>query len=226
MKIKYLFTLLIIFSVWAKESNSQNLRLIIDNPLPRINQEISFSYIYTNSEIENRFEANIDNAGENNLITGNIKINDSIISGSQINLGPIQIKYNGKYIKSDSLTVKVFDALPDTNQGIWINHVIIEGSIFIIIEQRVPLSLGITKYASFNRGEFFKFNVEPFKFSTQTTSFQANENSFEKNEYAERRTILLIRNLENLKNNLNINESFFNDLPLDCQPIKLVIKKE
>lgn len=226
MKTRYLFIISIVFSVWTQESRGQNLRLTVKNPLPRINQEIEFSYFYTNSEIRNRFEANIDNAGVNNLITGDIEINDSINTASQITLGPIEIRYNGKNLKSDSLTIKVFNSLPDTNQGIWINQVIIEGSLFIIIEQRVPLYLNRTKYANFNRGEFLKLNVEPYEFSCYTSSFQANENSIGRDEFRERRTILLLRNLENLKSDLNINESFFKDLPKNCEPIKLVIKKE
>jgi hypothetical protein len=210
----------------TQESVGQNLRLIINNPLPRINQEIEFSYFYTNSEIENRWEAKMDNAGANNLITGDIKIKDSINTTSQITLGPIEIRYNGKNIKSDSLTIKVFNALPDTNQGIWINQVIIERNLFLIIEQRVPLSLDKKIYASFNRKEFYKHNVEPSHFSASTLSFRENEDSIEKNEYTERRTILMLRNLENLNSDLNINESFFEDLPQNCEPIKLVIKKE
>jgi len=226
MKISYIFTLSIVFSIWTQDSIAQSLRLIVKNPLPRINQEIQFGYFYTNSNTSNRYEASIDNGGVNNLITGDINILDSTNTTSQITLGPIELKYNGKNIKSDSLTIKVFEALPDTNQGIWINQVYIEENLFIIIEQRVPLSLGRTKYASFNRAEFLKFNIDAYEYSTQTSSFQVSGNRIEKNEYRERRTILLIRNLENLKSDLTIKDSFFKDLPKNCEPIKLVVKKE
>ena len=80
-------------------------------------------------------------------------------------------------------------------------------------------------FASFNLNSFLNYNVKPYEFNQSTFSFQARENEIQKNEYKERRTVLLIRNIENLKSDLKINESFFNDLPENYEPIRLIIKK-
>jgi len=226
MKYRCLIVLTLILGFGSQESRGQNLRLITRNPLPRINQEIVLNYFYTESQIENRFEAYINNPRVNDLITGTIEINDSSNTSSEIVVGPITVEYNGRKMKSDSFKVKVFSELPDTNKGIWINQVNIDGSVFLIIEQRIPRTAAREKYASFNREKFIKLNLEPYEFSTYTLSFRANENRIEKSEYTERRTILLLRNSEKLQSDLNINESFFLDLPKNCEPIKLVLNKK
>lgn len=226
MKYNYLPALLLLFSFWSEISNAQTLRLVTRNPIHRENPELEIEYFYTNSDIENRFEAYIENEGAKNLINGTIKINDTTNTSSEINIGPIDINYNGKNIKSDSFKIRVFKKLPDTNYGIWINQVNIEGSEFIVIEQRIPSSMGRKKSASFNLESFLNFNIQPFQFFYQSSSFQAHENIIEKAEYKEFRTILLIRDIENLKKDLIIDDRFFKDLPENYEPIKLIIKKK
>jgi hypothetical protein len=220
MKILNLICVFILI-ILCEFVNAQNLKLIPRDPFPRKSQRIELEFLYTNSKTENRFEAYIENGGTSNLIGGTIQIRDTTITNSKINVGPFILKIENKTIESDSIKLQVFNQLPDTNKGIWINQVNVEGNTFLIIEQRIPLFENGIQFASFDLEKFQKNKIEPFEYLQLTHKFQARANNIEKKEYRERKSILLLRHMTS---NLIIDEMYFKNLPEKTEEIKLEIQ--
>lgn len=130
--LKYVFEmystrtiLVVLFFCIGFRTMAQQLKLSVNNPAPRVGDELSVSY-------------NIDDPQKGILGIGAVSLMPMFLSASgAVKIGPVSITLNGKTYRSDSLSLNVTPSLPPgMKEGVWIRKVISNNVAYIIIEQR------------------------------------------------------------------------------------------
>jgi len=119
----------------------QILTLDIENPAPRIEDEIEVSISIMKKDIEGKWPLSIDELEmlrDNDLGSGKIKFSRTASDTGIVTFGPFNLTVDGKEYISDTVTIRVYPKLPPEKQGVWVRQVYLNGKHQLIIEQRVP----------------------------------------------------------------------------------------
>lgn len=143
---KTLLTYLLLFSAmfsWAQTNTSQEIKLYTSTPQPRQGETFQI-YIHTEqlqSAIFKPLNGQLDFSPSNETGRNEAKISQSVLASKtgQMEIGPIEFNINGVTYTSNALKYEVIEALPQTDEGLWIRKVMTGDKTFcIIIEQRIP----------------------------------------------------------------------------------------
>ncbi len=147
MKSLLLLVVLFHFSTQAQDT----LALTIDNPAPRVGDEVRFTFPFDffTDEIENQlgddadFTDAIGHYGlRNNEYSGTVTFKEA---GTHT-IGPFHFEFNGQKIVTDSVVIDVAKKLPLT-EGAWIQVISDqEGNYFLIVEQLIRNEANNTAY--------------------------------------------------------------------------------
>ena len=133
--------LTIIFILTAYFSNGQVATLDLNNPAPRVGDEIEILVYFKMKDLhEKEGKKTADewkSEQENNLGSGNLKFYENILDTGLIKIGPFKFSINNKEFVTDIITVRVYPNLPDVKDGIWIRQVNFKDETFLILEQRL-----------------------------------------------------------------------------------------
>lgn len=127
----------------------QTIELKISSPQPRLKEkiELSLNMNYVRAQIFRsaigKFETaeDIGNIDQDFMV---MKVN-ALQKGKQ-SIGPLSFNLNGTTYTTNKLEYEVIDALPDTDNGVWIRKAFPNDStLCIIVEQRIPANSRVTK---------------------------------------------------------------------------------
>lgn len=114
------------------------LKLSINNPAPRLGEEVelSLSLDFLAKEIESQLNDGIDLLDSPSYSGGKKLLTKLVFSNVGVQqVGPFQFNFNGKEMLTDVLTVDVAEKLP-FEEGVWFRSVTdSKGDQFLIIEQ-------------------------------------------------------------------------------------------
>ncbi|RAV98958.1 hypothetical protein [Pseudochryseolinea flava] len=151
----------ILFFTIAHNALAQRLKLTVNNPAPRIGDELAVSY-------------NIDGSAHGMLGIGAVSMMPAFLADKgPVTIGPIAITLNGVLYTSDSLVLHVAQPLPaGIKDGVWIRKVESNGVAYIIVEQRFEVGSN-KKLAELNVDKIKKRGIlvelEGAQLSTQST---------------------------------------------------------
>src|ERR1051325_2105817 len=121
MKVTFKTGLLAIFISISGYSQSS---LIVDNPGPRVGDNIKLSI---------RLEA-----GEESIGRGDIELYEQAENVGSVTFGPFTFTVAGKVYETGTVTVNVSPKLPaNVLDGIWVRLIPFQEEYFLIIEQRI-----------------------------------------------------------------------------------------
>jgi hypothetical protein len=155
MKNSLLTTCLFLLALTARSQNidsiltaPQTIELSISTPQPRLNEtfEITLDAMHIRANIFRSLMGKLEYAEEigssdDNKLTMKVKA----LSKGKSEIGPFEFYIDKTRYTSNTISYEVVDALPKTDNGIWIRKVKTSDSTFcIIIEQRIPAATKIT----------------------------------------------------------------------------------
>ncbi len=127
----------------------QTLELKISTPQPRLEEkfQISLDINYIRAHIFKSAFGKIQLTGESGSMDADLMtLNVNAIKKGKNEIGPLQFMLNGTQYSTNKIEYEVIDALPNTDNGLWIRKVFTSDSTFcIIIEQRIPANSRTTK---------------------------------------------------------------------------------
>ncbi len=232
MKYSLLFSTLLSLNY----SHSQEIELELQNPAPRVGEDIEvlLKLKHPSTEDENSEDYYFMN---NNLVEGTLSINQKAEESGELSFGPISFSLNGKKYTSNSLTVMVDDALPETNKGIWIRQVNYNGKSLLIIEQRIPnewKKKGKNEMSFDNEGlEFLELKQESlhqddlrfnFTFSTSTSQQIKQDGGSEGEMVSYQMMIYEIEKADTYSGEFQLEESHFLHFPKGVKLEPFIIK--
>ena len=125
------------FNIYSQDT----IQLHIDNPKPRVGEEIelSFKFNFFTDEVQKQLNPGIEMSdrhsvfgGQSNEFTSNI----SFTEAGPHTIGPFKFNFNGKEIITNSILVQVDEKLP-IKEGIWVRYAEVNNKKYIVIEQMI-----------------------------------------------------------------------------------------
>ena len=132
--------LIFTFSILANLSYSQVVLLDINNPAPRVGEDIDIKYdiMLTDNEIEFPISSNeLKDLKKNTIGDGKLTLKNYTSDTGDVVIGPLNFQVDGKSFQSDTLILKVYSKLPNIKDGFWIRYLNYRGQYFLITEQRI-----------------------------------------------------------------------------------------
>ena len=223
----------------------QIVKLDINNPVPRIGEDISVNYTIRMTNQKVTFPISPDKLKEikvNDIGTGSLTLQDYASDTGRVIIGPLTFVIDGKMFKSDSLVLNIYPKLPDAANGFWTRFIKYRGEYYLITEQRIS---GEWKYKKDSKhSSSMSFDQEGIKFAEITEStinFDDLKFSFKystsSSQVIDKEDILgsgtvhyklyvyRIEAAQNYKNDFVLKKKFFDNFPkyTDYEPIKIVI---
>ena len=136
-------------------SAQDTLRLLVDNPEPRIGDkvELSFSFNFFTDELKNQLDDEVEMTNSSSVFGGQSDKFTRVIEfkrAGKHTIGPFKFDFNGRIIMTDSIVIDVAEKLP-FEEGIWIRLTSDqEGNNFLIVEQLIENESDYSK----NKDEF------------------------------------------------------------------------
>jgi hypothetical protein len=149
--------LLLVFSLLSSILYAQLFTINPSNPVPRVGDKMSVSYTVDQETKFDKAKSSVIKLGETfqtsnrNILRGNLELNQKFEDTGDVKIGPIIIGINGKQYKSDSITLKVLPALPDVDDGFWIQCVEVQKTFYIVTEQIISVISESSDSVSRNR---------------------------------------------------------------------------
>ena len=239
-----LLTLLIFVSY---QSWSQNSKLTVFNPGPRVGDDIEISITLEKENLEaikNKSSKSIEefNQVQSNYIgSGTIKLSDLTNEPGVTQIGPFLFNFNGVTIRTDSILLDIHPLLPENKkEGLWVRVIDFNGDSYLIIEQRIPnswkrgkgqdkntLSLGADniKFAKLDEAQFESKGLEILSSSSSSSGQIVDKNdvlgsgtvSFNIATYQFKKT-------ENFKKPFKLDKKLFSDFTQNIENGEVWIK--
>lgn len=239
--------LLTLFLFTGFQSWSQNSKLTVFNPGPRVGDDIEVSITLEKENLEaikNKSSKSIEDFNQvqsNYYGSGTIKLSDLANEPGIKQIGPFVFSFNGVTIKTDSILLNIHPPLPENKkQGMWVRIIDFDGDSYLIIEQRFPnswkrgkgqdkntLSLGADnfKFAKLDEAEFESKGLEIISSSSSSSSQIVDKNdvlgsgtvSFNIATYKFKKT-------ENFKKPFKLDKKLFSDFTQNIEHGEVWIK--
>ncbi|MER2995951.1 hypothetical protein [Pontibacter populi] len=126
------------------QSWSQNSKLTVFNPGPRVGDDIEISITLEKENLEAIKSKSSKSIEEFNQVqsnyygSGTIKLSDLTNEPGLKQIGPFEFNLNGVSVKTDSILLTIYPALPGNKKdGMWVRIIDFNGDSFLIIEQRI-----------------------------------------------------------------------------------------
>lgn len=239
-------TILLLFISLNFFTNAQNaIELSIDNPAPRVGDdvEISFSIDFFTDEIKRQLETDantIETNGRYGISSDQFSQTLTFHKKGKHTIGPFQFEFNGQKISTDSIVVDVAEKLPLT-EGAWIQVVSDhKGNHYLIIEQLIPNTSdqnGYEESYSFseemgsddNLADLAEHNFEGVNVSFQRSSSTSNYGDSRQNRFGSSFSYSFKKYQVYLNDNFSGSFTFrkkhFSNLPKQTQVKNLTITK-
>ena len=137
-----LLTCLLSFAILY--SNAQIVEFDLDNPGPRVGDDINITYSikWENPELPEVLTIDhldlIKQNQKNFVASGKLKVNNHLTEPGTMSIGPLVFNINGDVFETDSISVQVYPKLQEVNNGLWTRFIFSRGQYYLITEQRVP----------------------------------------------------------------------------------------
>ncbi len=240
-------TILLLFISLNFFTHAQNaIELSIDNPAPRVGDEveISFSIDFFTNEIKRQLDTDadiIESHGHYGISSDQFSQTLTFKKKGKHTVGPFQFEFNGQTITTDSIVVDVAEKLPLT-EGAWIQVVSDhKGNHYLIIEQLIPNtddqqgyeeSYSISDemgsdddFADLAERNFEGINVS-FQRSSSTTNYgDSRQNRFGSSfSYSFKKYQVYLN--DNFTGSFTFRKKHFNNLPKQTHVKNLTVTKE
>ncbi|MDH5379995.1 MAG: BatD family protein [Cyclobacteriaceae bacterium] len=139
MIARYIFLL---FLVTPFQGFSQDtLQIKLDNTMPRLGEkiELSFSIDFFTNALQKQLGENIELTNASSIFGSQNKEFTRVLQLNKLGeypIGPFSFNFNEKNYTTNSLTIKVIEALP-FEEGIWIRLIENNGKKYLIVEQLI-----------------------------------------------------------------------------------------
>jgi len=239
-------SVILILSLFASISYAQLFTIEPFNPAPRVGDKISVSY---KIDPEAKFDIakstivkpeETCQTSNRYILTGNLLLNQKLENTDDVKVGPIIMDINGKKYKSDSITLKVLPALPDVDEGLWIQCIELQKTFYLVVEQRIPvvaeqrkpeladmvsrtkMNMGQEQCASINSKSIKIEGIKDISQTCRLTSM-ARPKDIGKKPYDIYTTIYKVTLEDGYKNNGELTKADFYRLPenIEFKPVKI-----
>lgn len=139
MRFIFLMAGLLCFNLLSAQDT---LRLLVDNPEPRIGDEVelSFSFNFFTDDLKSQLSDEIEMTNSSSVFGGQSDKFTRVIEfkrAGKHKIGPFKFDFNGRMIMTDSIVITVAEKLP-FEEGVWIRLTSDqEGNKFLIVEQLI-----------------------------------------------------------------------------------------
>lgn len=235
--------LLLVLSLLSTISNAQHFTISPYNPVPRVGDKISVKFTIDQEAKFDTTKSSDIKLGKGvqpfnkNILRGDLELNQKFENIGNVKIGPIIIGVNGNQYKSDIITLKVLPAIPDVDEGFWIQCVEFRNTYYIVTDQTISFDSELSDSGSTNRinpsDEIFaslnskSVKIEGIKDIVLTLTRTTNSSAFQENNNTKSHRIctkVYKVNLEDsYKNNGELTKENFENLPknLNFQPVKI-----
>ena len=222
------------------------LDIEIDNPEPRVGQEVTLSINvdFLNNYFKKELGKNIDVTGSPSIFGSSpdeFQIEIIFEKAKTYNLGPFDFEFNGKTYTTNTIEVNVLPKLPIEN-GLWLRQTVFEGEHYLIIEQLISNKSDKTEnenggYSHTIGGvipegkEFAELNknltqgIQLSNYSSATNTMRSDDSELFDVGFSYSIKKYKIKFEENFKGEYVISESDFNNLPKKFDIKNITVKK-
>lgn len=156
MKQIILFNFLILFTFIGRTQHidsllaePQKIELTISTPQPRLKEtfQIFLNINHLRANIFKSLAGKVQLSNDiNTTDNDDLVMNVNALKKGKNEIGPLEFYLDKTKYTTNKLTFEVIDALPNTDQGVWLRKVMTSDTSFcIIIEQRIPANSKTTK---------------------------------------------------------------------------------
>lgn len=134
-------TILLLIICSLNVSGQEKLKIEIDNPEPRVGQDVTFSINvdFLSDYFKKELSKDIDFTRSTSIFGMQSDDFERVIIFKKANIytiGPFDFKFNGKSYTTNSIKVNVLPELPMEN-GLWVRVTEFEGEKYLILEQLI-----------------------------------------------------------------------------------------
>ncbi len=147
MKLAILFAGLMLSSILASGQQTEVIALKISTPQPRLNEsfEVSLDITSLQASIFQSLASKLEMVEDFTNNEGDLKMTVYATKKGKQEIGPLEFYLNNTKYVTNKINYEVVDALPKTNEGLWIRKVKTSDSTFcILFDQRIPATTKIT----------------------------------------------------------------------------------
>lgn len=130
----------LILNLFLISGYSQIVVLDINNPAPRIGEDIPITYEIKWSDKKVEFPISPDelkDIDKNKIGKGTLTLEDYATDTGKVVIGPLTFEIDGKIFKSDTLLLNIYPKLPNEKNGFWTRFMKYRGEYYLITEQRI-----------------------------------------------------------------------------------------
>lgn len=130
----------LILNLFLISGFSQIIELDVNNPAPRIGEDIPITYEIKRSDRKVEFPISPDELKEinkNKIGKGTLTLEDYATDTGEVVIGPLTFEIDGEIFKSDTLRLNIYPKLPNEKNGFWTRFIKYRGEYYLITEQRI-----------------------------------------------------------------------------------------
>jgi hypothetical protein len=210
MHLKNILLLLAVCGLCNMAAATQ-AKLVINNPAPRVGDEINITIVFTNNPTE---KTNDFYGAQDYLVKSELKINQAVTKAGSIWVGPFTFKIGGEELTTDSVLLQVAAALPTDKNSLIIRQLTFDNEEYLVVEQIIPQKANYAALKKTAGGKGITLNEK----TSTTSSNKAGTNK----QY--KITIYKIEKEASYAGQTTITTSDFKDLPAGISVADFTIK--